>query len=222
MIVGLTACNEMLSPDPTTLGYDYFPLSTGDTRIYDVTLIEHNVDLSSDTTYYQLKEVVGELFTAGGQDSYRIERFTRSNDTEGWQVDSVWIARRNTYQAIVVENNIPIIKLSFPVQEDRRWDGNAMNSREYDEFKMINTGKSFELAGAAYDRTVELVKEDALDPTQKVSDNLHKEIFAYGIGMIYRIDVDRKYCNFNDCPNTVIIEFGREVEYKLIDYQVVN
>lgn len=221
MFAGFVACNEALSPDPASLGYDYFPLNTGDTRIYDVERINYNNDLTSDTSYYQLMEVIGTTFSsASGAESYRVERFVRESELEEWQIDSVWSARRNTYQAIVVENNVPIIKLSFPVEEDRRWNGNAMNTRDYDEFKMVDLGVSKSIAGTQYASTLELVKEDLL--AERFSDNYHKEIFASGVGMIYRIDIDRQYCDFNDCPDDIVILFGKAIEYKLIDYQVAE
>lgn len=218
----MLACNESLSPETIDLGYDYFPLQSGDLRIYNVTRIDHNLDRSSDTLYYQLKEVVGESFMSGGEESFRIERFTRLNDTEEWQSDSVWSARRNSYQAIVVENNIPVIKLSFPLEDDRRWDGNAMNSKEYDEFKLTNLDQPYSISDFVFSSTVELVKEEALDLTMRVTDDLHIEYFARNVGMIYRLDVDRKYCPVADCPEAGVIEFGLELEYKLIEYQLVE
>ena len=218
----MLACNEAVSPETVDLGYDYFPLNTGDLRVYEVTRIDHNLDQSSDTLRYQLKEVVGEKFSSGGEESFRLERFTRLDETEEWQEDSVWSARRNTFQAVVVENNVPIIKLSFPLEEDRRWDGNAMNSKEYDEFKMVNLDAAYTVNGVNFAPSLEMVKEEALDATQRVTDSFHKEYFARDIGMIYRIDIDRKYCSVEDCVEPGIIEFGLEVEYKLIEYQLLE
>ena len=96
-----------------------------------------------------------------------------------------------------------------------------MNARDYDEFKMVNLGKSFNLDDNTFDSTVELVKEEILPPVQSFTDNYHKEIFARGIGMIYRIDIDRQYCPPEQCmPGQ--IEFGLEVEYKLKEYQQIE
>ena len=219
ILMGLIGCHEALSPDPASLGYDYFPLNTGDIRIYNVLRIEHKTDLTSDTTRYQLKEVVGSTFTSGGEESYKLERYTRLTEADDWQAGEVWSARINNYQAVVVENNVPIIKLSFPLTEDRRWDGNAMNSLAYDEFKMINLGDPFIVETQHFVSSLEMVKEEALDPSESVTDSYHKEYFARGVGLIYRVDIDRKYCNEEPCPPSKI-DFGLELEYKLIDYQL--
>lgn len=221
IIAGFVSCNEALAPESASLGYEYFPINTGDVRIYDVLRIDHNVDFSIDTTRYQLKEVVGDTFVSGGEESYRIERFTRLNETEEWLLNSVWSTRINAYQAIVVENNVPIIKLSFPLEEDRRWDGNAMNTKTYDEFKMVNLGRPANIDDLVFSETVEMIKEEALDPTQTVTDNFHKEFFARDIGMIYRVDIDKTYCTGSPCAETKIA-FGLEIEYKLIEYQLFD
>ena len=223
ILISLISCNEAVSPDPVNLGLDYFPLRTGDVRIYNVVRIDYNIDLTKDSVQYQLMEVVADSFQSAGETSFRLERFTRLDETMEWQIDSVWTARINNYQAVVVENNVPIIKLSFPLEEDRRWDGNAMNSRVYDEFKMVKVGLPHFLDVRAFQETVELVKEDALDPTKTTTDDYRIEVFARGVGMIHRIDIFRDYCGVQNCPNdSSIITSGLELEYKLIDYQRVE
>ena len=137
LIIG---CNELLAPEPERLGYEYFPLVIGDYRIYEVEVINYNLDGTVDTTNYQLKEIVADSSLVGGGTSYRLDRYRRADAAVAWVIDSVWSARLNTYQAIVVEHNVPIIKLSFPLAEDRRWDGNAMNTFDFDEFKIKNLG----------------------------------------------------------------------------------
>lgn len=222
ILLGITACNEAVEPDPASLGYDYFPLTTGDERVYDVRQIHLDVGSTADTTYYQLMEVVGESYSSGAEESFRIERYRRSTASDEWQLDSVWSARVNTYQAIMVENNVPIIKISFPVQENRRWDGNAMNSKLYDEFKMIDVGSEYTLDEISFDRSLILVKEDLLDTCYLSFDNYHTEVYGKGIGMIHRIDINRSYMPQNGCVETGILESVKEVEYKLKEYRLIE
>jgi hypothetical protein len=184
--------------------------------------IDYNQDLTTDTTHYQLKELIGETFLSGGEESFRLERYTRENESAEWQIDSIWSARRNTYQAVVVENNIPIIKLSFPLEDERRWDGNAMNSREYDEFKLLNLAKPLTIGNNNYEETVELIKEDALDPTTCVTDRVYKEFYARGVGLVHRVDIERDYRFYNNCQTQPIIKLGKAIEYILIDFQPVE
>lgn len=186
-------CNELLAPEPERLGYEYFPLTVGEVRTYDVEVINYNLDGSTDTVVYQLKEVVSDSTIIGEEISYRLDRYRRANDQESWLIDSVWSARLNSYQAIVVEHNVPIIKLSFPLSEDRRWDGNAMNALDFDEFKIKNLGMTFQSNGIVYANTLHMFKEDVIDSLQITSDDYHLEVFSEGIGLIFRHDINIKY-----------------------------
>ena len=205
----MIGCNELLPPDPARLGYDYFPLAADDYRLYQVQEINYNVDGSIDTTNYQLKEIVTEELVIDDETSFRLDRYRRAVETDPWVIDSVWSARVNSYQAIVVENNVPIIKLSFPVMEDRRWDGNAMNAREFDEFKMINVGSTYFMGEKEYPSSLEMFEEELLDPIQITNDDYHLEVFSKNIGLIYKLDIDKKYCNPVDCTEPGIIEQGK-------------
>jgi len=219
LLSGLTlSCNELLPPQPGSLGYDYFPLEVGDFRVYQTQLINYNLDGSIDTLNYQLKEVVSDSSLSNGEFTYRLDRFRRPNELEPWVIDSVWSARRNSFQAITIEHNIPIIKLSFPLAEDRRWDGNAMNVLDFDEYRIQNLASTFTIDGIEFANSVEMVKEDLLDPLQITNDDFHIEVFSQGIGLIYKIDINKKYCNPIDCPQPGIIEQGIVFEQKLIDY----
>jgi hypothetical protein len=210
-------CNELLPPDPERLGYDYFPLAADDYRLYQVQEINYNLDGSIDTINYQLKEIVTEESVIADETSFRLDRYKRPTEADPYVIDSVWWARKNTYQAIVVEHNVPIIKLSFPLKEDRRWDGNAMNTRDFDEFRMINVGTTYMVDEKEYPNSLEMFKEELLDPLKITNDIIHLEVFSKDVGLIYKLDIDKKYCNPVDCSEPGIIEQGKVVEQKLLE-----
>ena len=215
LVAGL-GCNNLLPPEPDRLGYQYFPLTLGEFRIYRVKVINYNLDGTTDTLNYQLKEVVADTSTLGTEISYRLDRFRRTDATQPWVIDSVWSARVNTYQAIVVENNIPIIKLSFPLMENRRWDGNAMNALDFDEFKIKNLDFTYQMDGTDYPNSLEMFMDDLLDPNKITNDDFHLEIFSKGIGLIHKLDTVKQYCNPGKCQETGVIEQGKVVDQKLL------
>lgn len=198
------------------------PLQVGEYMIYQVEIINYNPDGTSDTTNYQLKEEVVDSITVADETTYKLNRYRRDNETQSWAIDLVWSARINTYQAITIENNIPTIKLSFPVKEDKRWDGNAMNAKEFDEFKMVNVDKIFSVDDQEYPNSLEMFKEDLIDSLQITSDNYYLEVYNKGRGMIYKLSIDKKYCNPIDCQEPGIILEGKVVEQKLIEFGKVE
>ena len=209
-------CNELLPPDSERLGYDYFPLAASDYRLYQVQEINYNLDGSIDTINYQLREIITDESVKGDETSFRLDRYRRTIEADPWVIDSVWSARINTYQAIVVENNVPIIKLSFPVKEDKSWDGNAMNAREFDEFEMINVGLTYQIDDKEYPNSLEMLKEFFQDPAQITKDDIQLEVYSKDIGLIYSLDIYKIYCSPIDCSEPSIDE-GKIVEQKLLE-----
>jgi hypothetical protein len=198
-------------------------LLEGDEKVYEVERLEYKPNGEIDITLYQLKEVTGASFDSSGELNFRIERFIRPSEDAEWVIDAVWSARRNDFQAILVENNIPVIKLSFPMLEDKRWDGNAMNSLPEDEYKMKNFGASYMVSDFDFNNTVEVFKEDLLDPCKISADNYHIEVFAEGVGLIYKQDIDINYQSSSGCnPENSRIDFGLVVEQKLIDFSSIE
>ncbi|MEN8251852.1 MAG: hypothetical protein ABFS32_23225, partial [Bacteroidota bacterium] len=174
-------------------GYDYFPYEVGQYRVYQTHVINYNIDGSVDSADYQIKEIVVDKGLVEDDTTFRLERYKRVNESDAWVKDSVWSARINTYTAIVVEHNVPIIKLSFPVEENRKWDGNAMNTRDYDEYKMINVNQSYQLEGDEFFQTLEVYRGDSLDPEKIVEDDYHVEVFSRGVGLIHKKDIKLQY-----------------------------
>ena len=214
----LLACQPRLAPEPQRLGYDYFPLAVGQYRIYQVEAVYYRLGGNIDTVSYQLKEEVTGRTVVGRDTVFTLLRSLRTTTADSWQPDSVWTARVNPYQAVVVENNRPLIKLSFPVADNRKWDGNALNGLDYDEFYWRNVGQEYDLDGQLYTSSAEMVKEDLIDPNQITADHYHVEIFSKGVGLIHRIDLDKKYCSPVDCSQPGIILEGQVVEQKLLEF----
>src|SRR5690349_21327957 len=118
LLLLFSACSKMADVQPNQLGYDYFPLETGQYLLYDLTDVTYSLSAPPVTAHYQVKETVKEVFTdLAGQESYRIERSIRSQITDPWELDSVWTARRTATNAIREENNVAFVKMVFPLRE---------------------------------------------------------------------------------------------------------
>ena len=125
ILIGLLfwQCSETKEVNPEDLGTKYFPLNSGDYRVYQVDGVRYYAFNDSVEFSYLLKETVTDSFTnLESGISYRIQRQKKLNETEPWEIDSIWTARKDIRTAISVENNVPLIKLSFPIQEGKTWD----------------------------------------------------------------------------------------------------
>ena len=121
----LGACKTgTLEPEGANLGWEYFPLETGRYIDYQVEDIQFSILNPPDTNRYQIRELIGEEFAdINGDPSFRLERYRRANSNAVWVLDSVWQIKRNTTRAIVLQNNRPLVKLVFPLEEGKEWKG---------------------------------------------------------------------------------------------------
>jgi len=220
-LIFLLGCqNEEISIDESSLGLDYFPVEVGSYRTYHVEAINYNFSQSPDTINYQLKEVFEEEFQdlEGGM-SYKLHRYKRMDPNDNWKTDSVWVVRKDLYTVTQIENNVPIIKFSFPVAEEKTWNANALNAKDPDEYQMIDINKNFILNDTLeFKKTTTVIQEETTDNI--LFRNIRKEIFAENIGLIYKQATLLNFCADVDCLGQDIIETGIDYKQELIGYGV--
>ncbi len=203
--------------DPVEIGYSFFPLKTGQYRIYDVKKIEYVFSGNNDTSIYQLKEVIVESYTdLSSGTSFVVNRYKRKDASVSWQIDSIWTSRVNTHYAVVTEHNIPKMKIVFPVENNKTWNGNALNNLIEDEYRMINIGDTYTVNNTGYSNTITIEQEDLDDVIVKT--DLRKEIFADSIGLIYKENVILNFCTEASCIGQEKIETGIDYRQYLIEY----
>jgi hypothetical protein len=211
-----SACSKLAEVHPDQLGYDYFPLETGQYLQYDVTDMTYSLSDAPQAVHYQVKEVVKEEFTdLTGKESYRIERSIRNQVADPWELDSVWTAQRTSINAIRVESNVPFVKLVFPLREKVKWNGNAFNNREEEEYQIKNLSKRYSVSGQDFDETLTVWQST---DSSLVSQDKRMEVYARNIGLIYQEKVIVQFCSNSDCLGKGQIDFGVKHIQKIIGY----
>lgn len=225
IVMGLAACeSENLPPQNLRLGIDYFPMEVGRYAEYDVEAITFTVIAEPDTQQYQLREVVADSFPGeGGEIVYRLERYTRTVYQDNWQLDSVWTARTSPQRVVVVENNVPIVKLVFPFSNGLSWDANALNSREADTYELVATppvlNEEIEspLDSALLKDMLTVIQEQSQDTI--ITRVEASETYAENLGLVYKKSLRLQYCNSEpECIGLGILESGRIYRQTLTAY----
>lgn len=193
----LPGCSKEDQPS-ADMGYGYFPVNPGHWVLYQVDSIAWDDFTSTvDTFSFQIKEVLESTFIDDqGRPNIRIERYIRQSDTSEWIIRDVWFGLRSASTAEKVEENERFVKLIFPVKEDAEWDGNIGNNLGAQDYTYINTHQPYQSGGMSYDSTVTVIQQDY---TTAISRNYEEEIFASGVGMVYK-----KYVNLETLPTGVI------------------
>lgn len=216
--VSVACSSSTETPDPQKLGYQYYPIEVGSYRIYDVVAVHFPFIGDSDTTRYELKELVQGVYQQESEDTaYYLHRFSRIDYNEAWQLDSIWTIRKSPRNIVVVENNTPVIKLVFPASVGLSWDSNAMNAEGPAPYSISQLGAAFDKNDLIYENTLHVVEENNMDTV--INERYRETIYAENIGMIYK---EIRYIDY--CATTVaclgegIIEGGSKQTYTLKEY----
>ncbi len=210
-------CTKVIEPDLNDFGLQYYPTSLGDYRIYYTKTIRHNLDGSIDTTQYLVKEVAEDsVIYSDGNARILLGRYSREIAGSTWQKDSIWAVLINNSNIIMSEANTDFVKLSFPVLESKKWDGNATNSNETEYYELVDLENSYAYDTLTFENTLTVVQKDLLDPAKITEDDYRIEVYAADVGLIHKLKIKINYCS--NCVENGKIEDGFIFEQKLIEF----
>jgi len=211
---GIISCNESKDVGPETVGYDYYPLEVGQFRIYDVEEIRYLIT-GFDTSVYQLREIILDTIQSANQTTYLLRRDVRENAQDNWESDSIWTVARASNYLSITENNIPLVKLSFPVNIGNQWDGNGLNSRAEQLYRYQQVESSM-IDSIQTDDHVRVIIENVEENITGV--DLRSEVYVRGIGLVEKDFLTQKKCTASDCgPDLGEVIAGRSVKQTLIE-----
>ncbi len=216
-LLTISCSQDDVSVDPVRVGYPFFPLEVGQYQVFDVEETVYTFQ-NAETESFQIRlEVVDSFLNQAGEFTYVIHQFERIDEMNDWGFLQTNSARRTTNQAIFVNGNLPELKLSFPIEAGRAWDGNALNTLEPDEYEMDSLFSTFiTLRGDTINQTLTVIQEDNQDLI--VNQVTRHEIYALNIGLVYSEQVDLEYCGDPDCIGQRVVENGSIFKQTLIEY----
>ncbi len=227
-VMNIAACEEKTEA-PIDFKYDYFPLAVGKYWVYQVDSVlfvptSGTTRLDSATNFIK-EEIIASFIDNVGDTIYSVERFERARDTEPWQFKKVFTIHQNRTQVIQTEDNLPLIKLVFPLQEGKRWNSTVflpdVNNFNIDIAKQsVAIFKHWEAEAAAVDKPLQIgsfnFEETATisyadETTVTIEYRVVKEIYAKGIGLVKR---DWSILDAPNCDNSACINAAWEKKAK--------
>ncbi len=221
LLLSLAACdNPPNLPQPeTTDQYVYFPLEIGKYVVYAVDSVIYDFAAGGgtvrDSSRTLVKEVVSDTLRDNlGHLLYKIERYERASDTSGWELRSITSAERTKSQAIRTENNLPFLKLVFPMDRRSEWNGNLWidESREIEiagERMRPFTNWNYEVDSIDVAQQIGQFVFDSVLVVTEADDNnvierrLSRVKYAKHVGIVWREQFifDSQYCNQSPPPD---------------------
>ena len=208
------ACNESKDVGPDTLGLDFYPLNVGQYRIYDVEEIRYLIT-GFDTATYQLRETIFDSIPSLDQTTYLLRRDIRTDAMSDWESDSVWSVTLTSTYLSITENNIPLMKLTFPVTAGREWDGNSLNSRSERTYYYQSLTSQL-IDSVNLEDHMRMVIEDVEENVTGV--DLRSEVYVKGVGLVEKDYLTQTKCTSSDCGSDLgeVID-GRSLRQVLIE-----
>ena len=216
LLIAAGCSDTELAPDQSKYGYEYFPLSIGTFQIYQVDQIDYLNTGEVVTSNFQVKHEVKESFISAEEETFIINRFTRINENDDWEYLNTWQSRKDEFNAIVIEGNQALLKLVFPVEAGKTWNGNSFNAMEQDSYVMDSLSFPYIINDQEFENTLTVVQADNQDFI--VSLDKRFEIYAKDIGLVYKETINLNYCADENCLGQEIVETGMEYRQSLIDY----
>ena len=213
LILITVSCKKTVN-EPIDLKHDYFPMEFGTFVEYDVTYIFHDQALlKHDTIHYQIKTQIGDtVIDNSGRITRKYNRYIRETSADTWTIKDVWTAILVDNRAELIQENQRKVKLIFEPTALKTWDINQFNMDE----KRIASLDSIDVARTYSNLTFSktLVVNEQIYST--LIDRISKyEIYARGVGMIYKVDKDLKYNFGESIPNK-----GTEYYYQITSYGI--
>lgn len=200
--LAFAACNKDEDKYDGNATLAFYPLELGHYVTYQVdSVIWDDFQCLRTVHKMQHRYQVADTFTDNqGRPSYRIDILTRPADSLQWSVDEVIYATRTPDHLELVQNNLRFIRLAFPISNGKTWLGNSMiPSADQDyaylsgwNYKYTNQGQDYNNGLSAFQNTVtvEQVDEQQNDPesmpTAYAYKTYGKEVYAYGVGLVFR------------------------------------
>jgi hypothetical protein len=201
-VVGCTPDEQPVSDT----GKAYIPLQVGNFQIYDVDETNYFPLEDPEELHYQVKtEVVDSFEHTEGSYTYVVHRSRRDSENNPWTYVDSWSVRVTDLEAIVNENNISFVKMVFPVAVGKKWNGNAYNASEEDEYEMTVVNQPYQVGDTQFENTVTVDQENRVD---LLFNDRRFEVYAKDIGLIYHEVTDLEYCSEVECFGQNKIEQG--------------
>jgi hypothetical protein len=190
------------------------PLAVGNYIDYQVDTVTFTEFDGYDSGTYQLRELIAEeLDDSFSNQRYKLERYRRADDTQNWRLDSIWTARFQDSSFVKVENNVPFVRLISPVSASSTWNGNVLNTQPTEIYEIGFYLDEYEILGKTYGNSVEVIHQ--ID-TSLLFTNTSSEIFAEGIGLVYKRAENIRLCDLSPCFGSKVPVGGTSYTQKII------
>lgn len=206
ILVVLSSCGTE-DPEPVDLGYTYFPNKVGTFIEYAVDSTHYTDDVEENFSFFIREEYIEEFTDNEGQLSLRIDRYQRFGEFNPWLFQTTYVQKRTSTTAERVEDTVRFVRMVFPVNAEREWDGNVYNTLDPWNYSYSFIGEQHIVGpGHIYEDCVRVEQRDVFN---LIDQEEAWEIYSRGLGLVHKRLMDLSYA-------TLQLN-GVDMEMKIID-----
>lgn len=205
LLAGVFLMNSCDDPDPVVIdrGEEYFPLRQGmllEYKVDSVIFDDASSGNSLDTfTAFIRERVVEASVNPQGDSVFQILREHRRQTNVPWQVTDLLTISRSALEIVRVENNQQLLKMAFPLFEDRGWNPTkyintlitipvgteVINMFSFWDGEVISMDQAEQIGEFTFDEVMTCYQADDDNELER---RYVLEKYAKGIGLVFRSD----------------------------------
>jgi hypothetical protein len=221
IMVAVYSCRKEEVDFAPDRGENYYPYALGLWWEYDVDSTFFN-DFSSDTiqvSYRIREEFVSEFSTETGSPAIRVEQYRKYQDQTNWVGPRVYWTYLTEEGAVKVEENIPYVKINYPVKKNFNWNGNRYNFLDAEEYTYTSVDLPYTINSLSFDSTAVVLQKSMQSLLGK---EFYQEKYARGVGLIEKEIVDiQGYIDVDNVPDTLVKPLDQRIRSGIIYTQKI-
>jgi hypothetical protein len=206
IVIFVFSCGENEPVAKLAVG-NYMPLQIGFSQIYAVTVdsIGFSFDHPVTRDLFELKTtIIRSFLNADSSKTYVMDRSMRPDENSTWKPFGRWTIRINADEMLVTEGNTSFVKLTYPVIENKTWNGNKYNAKNPENYRMVNVNAAglvisdgLPFAANGFQKTLKVIQKNSEDFF--LFYDKRTEVYAQDVGLIQKEIIQLNYCTTDNC-----------------------
>jgi hypothetical protein len=152
-----------------------------DSLVYD----DNSGQTTIDTFAFQYKEQITGTYTdVTGETAQQISRSFRFSDTLPWTPLNQSLQLRTALNAQKVVENTRYVKLVFPLERNKKWNGNLYNALGSEQYQLNYLDQAATIGAITYPFTAKVTQ---LNEVNAIEEIIRYEIYARNVGLVYAL-----------------------------------
>lgn len=211
----LLSC-EKSTTDPLDI-YGYYPLQPGHYQVYEVNEEIYSTGQTAPVVkkWQEKDEVEKMIGDSAGITTYLVSRSTRNTSADYWQKVKEYTVQKYPDKLLVNIDNQTFFSLVFPVDTRMKWNGNAYNDQEKQDYYYEKVNEPTQIGEKSFNQSLTVVERK---DTSIINKYVGVKVYGMGVGLVSDDQTAFEFCQNEDCIGSGKIESGSHKTRKIIDF----